>query len=346
MNLNHRNKRLLISDLRITSYCGCFIGILIIPRSTQFRVRCRIVESRDRWHQMTSDDILSFCILLHSFHFACWMAGPSKLTGQKLFCPWLSSPHILSPCSSSEHLQPLALHGWHLFPFRDAVRALILLSARKRRQSRWPPPWPWRWPPPWPWRRPWPALQLWWHDPGWLLETEHQSGHFWDYAFVINTSSCRVNAVTLQKYSKGKLDRVILGWFFRFFKRQYTIISSNPHAITSATGGEKLRKRQCWHSTTKPAYSPARMYHESAAGFKVKKKLADPALFCQRGFSEGLRWRHLHRSLVASSSCIRSLDELAREAVFRCCVRLNLRKTWRSVMDGYGDLWLMMPARK
>jgi len=154
---------------------------------------------------------------------------------------------------------------------------------------------------------------------------------------------------------------VTLGCLFRFFKQQYTIISSNPHAITSATGGEKLRKRQCWHSTTKPAYPPARMYHElkgstrpichlgepsSAAGFKVKKKLEDPALFCQRGFSEGLRSRHLHRSLVASSSCIRSLDELAREAVFRCCVRLNLRKTWRSVMDGYGDLWLMMPARK
>ena len=237
-------------------------GILIIRRNMQLHLPCRIAESRDRWHQMTSDDILSFCILLHSFHFACWMAGPSKLTGQKLFCPWLSSPHILSPCSSSEHLQPLALHGWHLFPFRDAVRALILLSARKRRQSRWPPPWPWRWPPPWPWRRPWPALQLWWHDPGWLLETEHQRGHFWDYESVINISSCRVNAVTLQKYSKGKLDRVTLGWFFRFFKRQYTIISSNPHAITSATGGEKLRKRQCWHSTTKPAYSPARMYHE------------------------------------------------------------------------------------
>ena len=171
---------------------------------------------------MTSDDILSFCILLHSFHFACWMAGPSKLTGQKLFCPWLSSPHILSPCSSSEHLQPLALHGWHLFPFRDAVRALIL-SARKRPPWRWPRPWPWpwRWPPPWRW--PWPALQPWWHDPGWLLETEHQSGHFWDYESVINISSCRVNAVTLQKYSKGKLDRVTLGWFFRFFKRQYTI---------------------------------------------------------------------------------------------------------------------------
>lgn len=35
-----------------------------------------------------------------------------------------------------------------------------------------------------------------------------------------------------------------------------------------------------------------------------KRNLQTPITFCQRGFSEGLRWRHLHRSLVVSSSCI------------------------------------------
>ncbi len=202
----------------------------------QCHVRCQIAECRDRWHQMTFWVFAFFCIL-----FTLVVEWPAQANWQVRNYRNCSAPDFLALAFCRHAVHPSTCSHWPCMGgifFPSGMQWEHWFCHRRNGHSHND------------------------HHDDHDDDHDHDQhfyncggmiGHFWDCEFVINTSSCRVKAVTLQKHAKGKLDPVTLGWFFRFFKRQHTVISSNPHAITSATGGEKLRKMQCWH-TTKPAY--------------------------------------------------------------------------------------------